>query len=424
MRNEPKEFQYIFVLEGAIIGILAGFSVALFRFMVSHAESIHDMAAGSGTPIHIFVFLIAAYIAVCLCLKLDINCSGSGIPRVKGELSGLLHTTWYKAFATMLAGSTCAIGSGLSMGQVGPSVQLGAMAAKGLSTLSSKRKKHTARFMCAGSGAGFAAILNAPLAGLAFSIEEMHKKFSTETLLTSLTACMCANFITSSLFGFAPLFAITVENALPTSKWHLLIILGIITGICGVIYNLSIKTLQGCYQQIKSIWLKVAIPVSCAAILAFTYPAALGGGNTLIYDVMNAGWTVQALLILLAVKYIFTIVCFSSGAPGGLVGPVLVIGAIIGCLFAGITEYDASMNYFMLLGMAGYFTAIVRTPLTGILLAAELSGSLAYVPSVTIICLLSHCTANLLNAQPIFDQLLENIRKTNRKGTGAVLGEK
>lgn len=412
MRNKSKEFQYIFALEGIAIGILSGFAVALFRFMVSHAESIHNTIISSRIPLHIFAFLIAAYIAICLCLKIDVNCSGSGIPRVKGELSGLLHTTWYKAFATMLTGSTCSIGAGLSMGQVGPSVQLGAMAAKGFSMLSDKLKKHTRLFMCAGAGAGFAAILNAPLAGFAFSSEEMHEKFSSELLLTSLPACICADFITSRLAGFAPLFAITPESTLPKGGWYLLIVLGILTGISGALYNLSIKALQGCYKQIKNTWLKIAIPVVLAAILAFVYPVALGGGNTLIDDFINADWTIQALVILLAVKYIFTIVCFSSGAPGGLVGPVLVIGAIIGCLFAGIAGYDISMNYFMLLGMAGYFTAIIRTPFTGILLAAELSGSLAYVPSITVICLLSHCTAELLKSEPIFDQLLEGIKKS------------
>ena len=126
-----KRFNYILIPEGIVIGLLSVLVVSLFRFMVESAEHLRTVAFESGHTVVLLLFLIGAYAVVCLCLKIDINCSGSGIPRVKEELEGRLQTKWYKALATMLAGSACSIGSGMSMGQVGPSVQLGAMAAKG-----------------------------------------------------------------------------------------------------------------------------------------------------------------------------------------------------------------------------------------------------------------------------------------------------
>ena len=309
------------------------------------------------------------------------------------------------------AGSVCAIGSGMSMGQVGPSVQLGAMSAKGFSTLSKGLKKYEKLLMTAGSGAGFAAILNAPLAGLAFSMEEMNRRFSAEMLATSLTACISSDFITSHVFGLSPLFEISTAGSLPLGSWWLLIVTGIVTGAFGAAYNTCISALQACYKRIKFTWIRIAIPMAASDVLIIVYPYALGGGNTLIYDLTNADWTVQALAILLIVKYSFTVICFSSGSPGGLIGPVLVIGGITGCLLAGVCGFGDCMDTFLLLGMAGYFTATIRAPFTAVLLLSEMTGSLSFVPVLSLVCLIAYLTADRLKSKPIFRQLLDNILK-------------
>ena len=411
-----KRFNYILIPEGIVIGLLSGLVVSLFRFMVESAEHLRTVAFESGHTVVLLLFLIGAYAVVCLCLKIDINCSGSGIPRVKGELEGRLQTKWYKALATMLAGSACSIGSGMSMGQVGPSVQLGAMAAKGFSRLSKIPEKYEKLFLTAGSGAGFSAVLNAPLAGLAFSAEEMNRQFSSEMLITTLTACLASDFVTSCIFGFEPLFAVSPEEALPADSWIFIIGFGIMTGILGAVYNRSIKALQACFKHIKSTLIRIAVPAAAAAVLFFICPDAAGGGNTLICDFMSTHWAVRSLLTLLVIRYIFTVICFSSGAPGGLIGPLLVIGAVTGALFAAIIGYGEYISNFILLGMAGYFTAVIRTPFTAVILMSETAGSLIHVPSISAVCLISYLTAGFLKTRPIFSQLLDNILKTDDSG--------
>lgn len=407
-----QNMQIYLLLNGSIIGILAGLAVALFRYMLIAAGYINEAIADEGAFLFYPVLLAFYYAVIVLCLKLDSSCSGSGIPRVKGELAGRLDTTWYKALTTMLIGSVCTIGSGMSMGQVGPSAQLGAMTAKGFSRLTKGLKNHEALFMAAGAGAGFAAVLNAPLAGILFAFEEINKRFSSELLLTSLTACVVSDFITSRLLNLEPLFTVEISATLPVKNWWLLIIFGAVTGLAGILYNRSIKLLQGCYKRIKILWLRMLVPIGAAAALTLTYPYVLSDGSALIDDLVNGNHTLHALIILLLVKYIFTIVCFGSGAPGGLIGPVLVIGALMGCLFANAAGCGEYPGYFILLGMSGYFTAITRTPLTGIILMSEISGSLAYLPSIALVCIISYVTAALMKSKPIFDQLLENILKS------------
>ena len=120
------------------------------------------------------------------------------------------------------------------------------------------------------------------------------------------------------------------------------------------------------------------------------------------------------MLLLLAAKFAFTMICFCSGAPGGIFFPLLVLGALSGgilgsgaCALLGLPE--SCMINFLLLGMTGMFAGIVRAPITGIILVAEMSGSLTQFVGLVIVSVVSALTANLLKSKPVYDELLENM---------------
>ena len=124
--------------------------------------------------------------------------------------------------------------------------------------------------------------------------------------------------------------------------------------------------------------------------------------------------TVGMMLLLLIGKFAFTMICFCSGAPGGIFFPLLVLGALSGgiigcgaCALLGLPE--SCMINFLLLGMTGMFSGIVRAPITGIILVAEMSGSLTQFAGLVIVSVVSALTANMLGSKPIYDQLLENM---------------
>ena len=151
---------------------------------------------------------------------------------------------------------------------------------------------------------------------------------------------------------------------------------------------------------------KLLIPFIISGILVFTIPELLGSGDNLVDLLTEGKLTTLMITFLLAGKFIFAITCFGSGAPGGIFFPLLVIGCLIGGLFSNYATSNlnlepAYINNFILLAMAGFFTAIVRAPVTGIILIFEMTGSLNHLLSITTVTIVSYVVADLVKAKPI-----------------------
>lgn len=411
-----RKFKYLLVLEGLAIGLVSGFAVSLFRLLIGWGESLRGIMTNNLTWMTV-CFFVCMYLMVCLGLKFEPMCSGSGIPQVKGELAGQMKANSLKVLIAKILGGAAAISAGLSVGREGPSVQIGAMCGKIFSRLTNRLTTEQRLLITVGSGAGLSAAFNAPLAGVVFSLEEIHKNLSMELMLASMSACISSDFVSSYIFGLEPVFAIEPSSILPLTSYWLLIIFGLILGLFGVFYNMTIKAVQKAYSYIKWMPVKVAIPVAISAVLAFYYPQVLGGGNHLIDELGSLNWGLKALIVLLVVKFVFSMISFGSGSPGGIFLPLLVIGGVTGSVFATATGNEQYIENFVILGMAGYFAAIVRSPLTGIILISEMTGSLSHLLSLSLVSLIAYTVADVLKAQPIYDQLLEAMLKRKPKPT-------
>lgn len=412
-----KKFKYIIILEGIAVGFAAGAAVSFFRLFIEKAEMLRNMFIMHDFTLTALLPFIFAGIIIYLCIRFEKNSCGSGIPQVKAELAGRLQSSWFRVLIAKIIGGIAAIGIGFSVGREGPSVQIGAMAGKGFSRLTGRLRTEERLLMTAGSGAGLAAAFNAPLAGVVFCLEEIHKNLSVEVMLASMSAAISSNFVSVYIFGFSPVFSITPEHILPLKCYWLILLLGIILGICGALYNIGIKYIQKFYSLLKFTSVKLLIPLCCTVFLCYTYPYVLGGGSSLILNVSETSPTLTGLLVLLAVKYVFSMISFGSGTPGGIFLPLLVLGSLIGAIFAKISGYELYLDNFMILGMAGYFTAIVKSPVTGIILISEMTGSLSNLLSLTLITLTAYIISDILKSQPIYEQLLDNLLGSNSKAS-------
>jgi hypothetical protein len=152
--------------------------------------------------------------------------------------------------------------------------------------------------------------------------------------------------------------------------------------------------------------------------MMFIYPTALGSGSSLVGEIGKGGYTLQALIILLIVKFIFSTASFGSGSPGGIFLPLLVLGAIAGGLtgrFLGLFGFAESYIMAMVvIGMAGLFSAIVRAPVTGIILITEMTGDFTCLLPLVIASLISYLIAEYYGTEPIYEQLLNRIRRKSR----------
>ena len=224
--------------------------------------------------------------------------------------------------------------------------------------------------MACGASAGLAAAFNAPMAGVIFVLEEVFKYFSPIILLSAMSSAVAADFVSKQIFGLEPIFHFDITSAIPLNSYWILIIMGIFLGIMGAFYNQVLLKLQDFYGKVKVFnkGLKVFIPFAMALALGLFFPIVLGGGHGVI-DELTPSRGLMFLVIIFLVKFVFSIISFASGTPGGIFFPLLILGATLGATFSvvSIQYLGVSSEYFnnlIVIAMVGYFTAIVRAPIT------------------------------------------------------------
>jgi len=288
------------------------------------------------------------------------------------------------------------IGAGLSLGREGPTVQMGAAVARALAGVLGTPEGDLPQLLSAGAGAGLAAAFNAPLAGLLFVIEELHRELSSRTAAGALVAAVCATVITQWLAGDTPSFQVHGLSAMPLTALPLALVVGIFGGAGGVLFNKSLLAAQRVaqHQEVIPRWTLPGIAGLLAGLLAWWIPGAVGGGQVvaegLLGGTLNAGLT--ALTLLFAAKLLLSALSYGSGAPGGIFAPMLLLGALLGAISAKaasilVPAQAAQTQVLSVLGMAAFFVGSVRAPLTGIVLISEMTGGYDLLFPICIACL-------------------------------------
>lgn len=425
MWKRARRIPVMLITEGLCVGLIGGFIVLLYRVALTFAGNwlIKILSYIKGNPFRCavwFLILMALAWIVGRLVKWEPMISGSGIPQVEGEVSGRLSQNWKRVLPAKFAGGFLCMLGGLSLGREGPSIQLGAMAGQGISRALGRGKREEKFLMTCGASAGLSAAFHAPLAGMMFAVEEIHKTFSIPILLPVMTASVTADYIASHILGLDPVFHFQITEYLPQNYYWLLILLGILVGVSGVFYNWGMLKAQELYRKIP--FLKetgrLLIAFLTAGVLGLVMPSVLGSGSGLIVSLTKGEMVLGMVVLTLVVKFLFSAVSFGSGAPGGIFFPLLILGALLGAVFAmtGAEFFGLDpvyINNFVLLGMTGVFTAIVRAPLTGIILLFEMSGSISQMLSLSIVSVTAYIVATLMRSEPIYDSLLKRILKAD-----------
>lgn len=415
MKNSIKR-----IAEGILIGALAGLTSVGYRFCLSRAESflfcalqyIHE------NPLRItlwFILLLIFAFITARIVRWESMAAGSGIPQVAGEVKGLLDPCWWRVILAKFIGGTLCICGGLSLGREGPSIQLGAMAAKGYSRTRKYERSRESVLLSCGAGAGLAASFNAPLAGIVFILEEILHGFDPALLLTGTVSAVTADFISKMFWGQGTVFSFH-SAAFPLRYYWLLLLFGLVLGLAGAGYNYVMLKGQALFRRMRQIpkEITIAFVFLLSGTLGLILPQILCGGHEMIQLLESGHPAVSMLLLLLLAKFAFSALSFGSGVPGGIFFPLLIMGAYIGAVCGDISALilppDQTLwQQFIILGMAGLFAGIVRAPLTGILLIAEMTGNMHHFIDIALVSIIAYATANMLGSKPIYDSLLERI---------------
>ena len=413
----------------ALVGIAAGLVTSLYRLVLTYLETysvaIYQLLSENITflPLAFIVLAVMGYGIGALIQRFKMV-SGSGIPQVKGALLGYFKIDWLSTLVAKFAGGALAMFAGLSLGREGPSIQLGASVAQGIGDTFAKTDRERRILIANGASAGLAAAFNAPLSGVIFTLEEVFKYFSPLILLTSMVAVIIADFVSQLIFGSGSIFNFVVTDSIPLGKYWILLVMGGALGLLGTLYNKTLLVSVRMFNQIPSQRLRPIIAFLAAGAIALSFPIVIGSGHMML-DEINISSGLGFLCLALFLKFIFSMISYGSGAPGGIFFPLLVIGAVVGGIFAKISilYFGLDQSLFanlVILSMAGTFTGIVRAPITGIVLMVEMTGSFSHLMPLSVVSLIAFVVADLMRSEPIYDSLLHNLLKGSKHDSDEV----
>ncbi|MDD3213620.1 MAG: chloride channel protein, partial [Eubacteriales bacterium] len=225
-------------LKGILSGLVAGLLVVLFRLGMEYGvdTSVEIYAYLRLHPIVIvpWVGLIAVVgLVIARLIKYEPMACGSGIPQVEGMV---IHGMKIKSYSVLIVRFLAGIMSsffGLSLGREGPSIQIGAAGSQIVAKKTSNNKMEENYLITAGAAAGLSAAFCAPLSGIMFALEEVHRSFSALILITATTASLTANVLATLVFGLKPILNFTQTPQLPITLFYWLIPIGILSGLIG-----------------------------------------------------------------------------------------------------------------------------------------------------------------------------------------------
>jgi len=429
-----KRSPFIILVLAAIVGALTGLIGSLFQLFLNFILSCHQKISNNPSSYpnyvtYLSIFIITALMGALsyyLVKKYAPESSGSGIPEVEGALIDARPVRWWRVLPVKFFGGLAALGSGMVLGREGPTVQIGANVGKMVSdtcNLQDKASQHT--LIATGAGAGITTAFNAPLGGILFIIEEMHDEFTyNKTSIKAIFAgCITACITYQLVINAAPILSIATPNAVPLNSLWIFIVLGIMLGIIGALSNFLILRTRSIlaifYKKKKYNFIIIGAVLAGILGLLFSVQSELAGdGFNIIPKVAEGLYSFYPLILLFVFRFVATILCFGSGAPGGIFSPTMALGAIIGVLF-GFTiqyilpSYDISLSSYTILAMAGLFAATIRAPLTGIVIVMEMTNSYMLILPLIITCTAATFVAQTLGSTPLYAAILQATLKKN-----------
>ncbi len=407
-----------------LLGVFSGLMAVAFAKTMDAGEKLRlallDSTADHfdrwGVALSIAFSVATISLAVWLVRFFAPAAAGSGIPHLKGVLLGYRSMVWYRVLWVKFVGGVIGVTGGLTLGREGPTVQMGGALGQMLGSRYHSDALEKRSLIAAGAGAGLSAIFNAPLAGVVFVLEELQGSFTPLVFFAALIASMTADVLSRGFMGQNPVFHVTVTSIPDLASLHLFLMLGILAGVLGVLFNRALLTTQR-LTEARSRWLLVSKCVSWGVIIGLIgwwMPEVCGGGQPLVQRILSGRehFDLWMLAFLFGLRFLLTMGSYGTGAAGGIFAPLLVLGALLG-LWIG----ELGQEWFPLVapepltvavaGMAAYFTAIVRAPLTGIVLIVEMTGNYSLILPLFTACFSAYVIAEWWPNVPIYEALLE-----------------
>ena len=418
--------KHIAFLEACLIGLLSGAAAVGLKLGVGWVGGLRMWGVGQSSAIVVLPIFggVAGWLSGVLIQRLAPEAAGSGIPQVKSALAYLPMQLGGRVAVVKLLSTMLSLGAGLTLGRQGPTVHLGAAIASQVSEWFPTSPDHRRHLLAAGAAAGLAAGFNAPIAGVLFVVEELLQDVSGLTLGTAILASFVGAVVSRQWGGQEFTFSPNWMDIHPYfSAWEtpFFLLLGGLAGGLGVVFVRGIVASLDLYKQLRlSLPGQIAIAGLLTGLVLALSPDILRDNASLqeVWRTSQFSW--QSILLIFTVKFGLTLVAVGSGAPGGLFAPSLILGSALGYLVCYGTSAialpmgfhlgtDAGAGFsvtFALAGMAAFFSAVTRGPITAIVIVFEMTQEFSLVLPLMIASVSAYLVGEAIMSGSVYKYLL------------------
>jgi len=407
--REEQVFLVLTLLIGALVGLVV---VAFIEITGRFGARLYppDAAAWRRFLVPVTGSLVMGY----LLYKYFPDARGSGVPQTKAALYARggfisLSTVVGKFFCTSVT-----LASGIPLGREGPAVQVGGGIASVLGRALGLRPEKVKALLPIGAAAAVAAAFNTPLAAVLFALEEVVGDLHAPVLGSVVLASATSWGVLRLLLGNEPLFQVPQYQLV--NSWELVAygILGIAGGVVSAGFTQLLLRLREWFkrQPAKTVWFQPVAGGLVVGIMGWFVPSVMGVGYQYVGDVLNDSLTLKLMLTLLVLKLVATTVSYASGNAGGIFGPSLFLGAMLGGAVGSVAQHFfpshvASPGAYALVGMGTAFAGIIRAPMTSVVMIFEITRDYAVIVPLMLSNLVSYFIASRLQKEPIYEVLAD-----------------
>ena len=428
------EDQVILVL-ALVIGTLTGLTVVAF-ILLTERMGMRLYPVG-GAPWRRLLFPVVGSLGIgYLLYRYFPNARGSGVPQTKAALYAregriTLRTVLGKFFCT-----SATLASGIPLGREGPSVQVGAGIASVLGRLLGLRPEQVKKLIPVGAAAAIAAAFNTPLAAVLFALEEIVGDLNAPVMGGVVLASATAWVALRVLLGNNPLFKVPQYQLVHPLEFAVYAVLGVAGGVVSVAFTKLLLGMRARFLRFpqNTVWFQPVAGGLLVGLMGWFVPQVLGVGYGFVGDALNGRMAFNLMVLLVVLKLIAVTTSYASGNAGGIFGPSLFIGAMLGGTLGTVAHhlfpaFTATPGAYALVGMGAVFAGVVRAPMTSVLMIFEMTQDYAVIVPLMIANLVSLFIASRLQHEPIYEALavqdgihLPTAKTRQRSGQRQVVG--
>ena len=401
------------LLLSLVIGALVGLVVVAFILLTGRLAALMFPTGAAGWR-RIVIPVLGSLVTGYLLFKYFPLARGSGIPQTRAALFIHDGRISLRSVAGKFVCTCLSLASGIPLGREGPAVYIGAGLASTIARRLGLSRAQVRSLVPVGGAAALSAAFNTPIAAVLFSLEEIVGDLHAPVLGSIVLASATAWLVLHLVLGDTPLFHVPGYHLVSPAELGAYVVLGIVGGLCSVAFVKLLLWLRARFAKLPtaSLWIQPVVGGLTVGIFGYFFPQVLGVGYDQVERVLNGDVILKTVAILAVLKIISTSVAYASGNAGGVFGPTLFIGAMVGAAVGGVAhllfpESTAGPGAYAMVGMGTAFAGVIRAPLTSVIMIFEVTRDYTIIVPLMVANLIAFYISQKLQKRPIYEALAQ-----------------